>query len=107
MTVDFQYSGGANPELDGKVKDFVLLYVFGCFALFVELYTKMSDIDQTGELKFDYAFKEMEESKKIEKIRRSVIGLNLEMEKAKSRFAGEKKNKGSFLQVENLKEYQN
>jgi hypothetical protein len=61
MSVDFQYTGGANKELDGKVKDFVLLYIFGLFALFVELYSKMCDIDQTAELKFDYELKEMED----------------------------------------------
>jgi hypothetical protein len=54
----------------------VLLYIFGLFALFVELYTKLCDIDQTSELKFDYQFKEMEEDKKIERIRRSVMGIN-------------------------------
>lgn len=35
MSVNYQYTSGAVPELDGKVKDFVLLYIFGLFALFV------------------------------------------------------------------------
>jgi len=35
MSTDFAYSGGSDKNLDGKVKDFVLLYVFGLFALFV------------------------------------------------------------------------
>lgn len=57
----------------------MLLYIFGLFALFVELYTKLSEIDQTAELKFDYQLKEMEEEKKIERIRKSVIGINEEV----------------------------
>lgn len=48
MSSNFQYTKGDNPILDGKVKDFVLLYIFGLFALFVELYSKMCDIDQTS-----------------------------------------------------------
>ncbi len=47
------------------MKDFVLLYIFGLFALFVEMYAKMCEIDQTTDLKFEYELKEMEESKKI------------------------------------------
>ena len=48
MSSNFQYTKGNNTVLDGKVKDFVLLYIFGLFALFVELYSKMCDIDQTS-----------------------------------------------------------
>lgn len=48
MSEDFKYTGGEDSELDGKIKDFVLLYIFGLFALFVELYTKLSEIDQTA-----------------------------------------------------------
>jgi hypothetical protein len=65
MSNNYLYTGGSNTELDGKIKDFVLLYIFGLFALFVELYSKICDIDQTAELKFEYQFKEMEEEKKI------------------------------------------
>ena len=57
MSVNYQYTGGSSPDLDGKVKDFVLLYIFGLFALFVEMYTKMCEIDQTNELRFDYQLK--------------------------------------------------
>jgi hypothetical protein len=39
----------------------------------------MCDIDQTSELKFDYELKEMEEVRKIESIRRSVIGFSNEV----------------------------
>jgi hypothetical protein len=48
MSSNFLYTKGNNTVLDGKVKDFVLLYIFGLFALFVELYSKMCDIDQTS-----------------------------------------------------------
>lgn len=54
INVNYNYTGGHNPEIDQKAKDFVLLYIFGLFALFVEMYSKMCDIDQTSELKFDY-----------------------------------------------------
>lgn len=59
MSNDYLYTGGVDDDLDGKIKDFVLLYIFGLFALFVELYAKMCDIDQTTDLKFEYQFKEM------------------------------------------------
>lgn len=59
MSVNYQYTSGTYPELDGKVKDFVLLYIFGLFALFVEMYAKMCEIDQTNELRFDYQLKQM------------------------------------------------
>lgn len=76
MSNDYKYTAGSDTGLDGKIKDFVLLYIFGLFALFVELYSKICDMDQTAELKFDYQFKEMEEEKKIDRIRRSVLGIN-------------------------------
>jgi hypothetical protein len=57
MSNDYKYTGGSDIALDGKIKDFVLLYIFGIFALFVELYSKICDMDQTAELKFDYQFK--------------------------------------------------
>lgn len=54
MSANYQYSGSTDTTLDGQVKDFVLLYIFGLFALFVEMYSKMCDIDQTSDLKFCY-----------------------------------------------------
>jgi len=35
MSVNFEYTNGKDSILDGQVKDFVLLYIFGLFALFV------------------------------------------------------------------------
>ena len=101
MSSGFNYTGGSDTTLDGKVKDFVLLYIFGMFTLFVELYSKMSDIDETAELKFTYQFKEMEEEKKIERIRRSVIGINKQVQQAKSQFMKEAKRR-SLLEVEQI-----
>lgn len=91
LSVNFLYTGGVDSTLDGQVKDFVLLYIFGLFAVFVEMYSKICDIDQTNDLKYVYELKEMEEAKKIEKIRKSVIGISMEVEKAKSRFMAEAK----------------
>lgn len=54
MSANYLYSDGTDTTLDGKVKDFVLLYIFGLFALFVEMYSKMCDIDQTSDLKYCY-----------------------------------------------------
>ena len=104
LSSNFLYTGGVDTTLDGKVKDFVLLYIFGLFAVFVEMYSKICDIDQTNDLKYCYELKEMEESKKIEKIRKSVMGINLDLEKGKSKFMEEAKSKhrGSFLQVEDM-----
>lgn len=101
MSNDYRYTAGADSDLDSKIKDFVLLYIFGLFALFVELYAKMCDIDQTTELKFDYQFKEMEEEKKIERIRKSVMGFNAEVEKARSKFLSELKKK-EIIEVQEL-----
>ena len=68
------------------------------------MYSKICDIDQTNDLKYVYELKEMEEAKKIERIRRSVIGISKEVEKAKSRFMAEarRESRGSFLQVQEL-----
>jgi hypothetical protein len=48
MTVNYSYSGGENTALDSKVKDFILLYAFGTFDFFMQLFAKISDFDQTA-----------------------------------------------------------
>ena len=48
MSNNYLYTAGVDTVLDGKIKDFVLLYIFGLFALFVELYKKVCDADQTS-----------------------------------------------------------
>jgi hypothetical protein len=57
MTVNYSYSGGENTALDSKVKDFILLYAFGTFDFFMQLFAKISDFDQTAELKYVYELK--------------------------------------------------
>jgi hypothetical protein len=106
LSVNYYYTGGADSTLDGQVKDFVLLYIFGLFAVFVEMYSKICDIDQTNDLKYCYELKEMEEAKKIEKIRRSVMGISNQIDKAKSRFLAEAKrnSRASYLQVEEMRQ---
>lgn len=42
----------------------VYLYVFGNTDLFFGYYRKISDFDQTGELKYEYQFKDASEEKK-------------------------------------------
>ncbi len=40
--------------MDSRFKDFTLLYTFGNFAFFAELYMKIGDFDKTGDFQFDY-----------------------------------------------------
>ncbi len=40
--------------MDSKFKDFSLLYTFGNFAFFAELFMKISDFDKTGDLEINY-----------------------------------------------------
>jgi hypothetical protein len=48
MTVNYSYSGGVDSALDSKIKDFILLYAFGTFDFFMQLFGKISDFDQTS-----------------------------------------------------------
>lgn len=61
MSTNYKYTNGDDSDLDGQVKDFVLLYIFGLFTLFCELYSKICDIDETAELKYGYQLKELSE----------------------------------------------
>lgn len=62
----------------------------------------MCDIDQTSELRFDYELKEMEEVKKIERIRKSVIGIDRDIEKVKANIFNRISQKKSFLEVQQM-----
>ena len=44
-----------SSDFANKVKDYCLLYVFGLFSLFLELYSKLSNIDGTGDHKYHYS----------------------------------------------------
>ena len=44
-----------------KLKDLVTLYVFGIVELFFEFYKKLSQFDQTDDLKYQYYFSDSSE----------------------------------------------
>lgn len=54
MFINFKISKGLDPDIDSRFKDFTLLYTFGNFAFFGELYMKIGDFDKTGDLEFNY-----------------------------------------------------
>lgn len=54
MYVNYRITGGLNPDIDSSFKDFALLYTFGNFAFFNELYDKVTDFDETSELIWTY-----------------------------------------------------
>lgn len=45
---DISYSKNANEEMDGKVQELVILFVFSGFALQLEIYNRASDFDKTS-----------------------------------------------------------
>ena len=54
MFIDFKITDGYKPDTDSSFKDFTLLYTFGNFAFYAELYSKVGDFDKTGDFEFDY-----------------------------------------------------
>jgi hypothetical protein len=50
MYINYKISSGLDPKMDSRFKDFSLLYTFGNFAFFAELFMKISDFDKTGDL---------------------------------------------------------
>jgi hypothetical protein len=50
MFINFKISNGYDPDMDSRFKDFTLLYTFGNFAFFGEMYMKIGDFDKTGDL---------------------------------------------------------
>lgn len=50
MFINFKISDGLDPNIDSRFKDFTLLYTFGNFAFFSEMYMKIGDFDKTGDL---------------------------------------------------------
>ena len=43
-----------NDQFTGAFKDFIFLYAFGLATFFAEIYSKISDIDGTGDFRYDY-----------------------------------------------------
>ena len=62
ITVDYSYTKGKNTQFDGQVKELMLLNVFGTFSLIIEIYSKMTDLDHTGELQSTYELKEFNDN---------------------------------------------
>lgn len=62
ITVDYSYTNGANLTFDSQVKELMLLNVFGTFSLIIEIYSKMTDLDHTGELQSTYQLKEFNDN---------------------------------------------
>jgi hypothetical protein len=54
MFINFKITDGYEPDTDSKFKDFTLLYTFGNFAFYAELYSKTGDFDKTGDFEFHY-----------------------------------------------------
>ena len=44
-----------SADFANRVKDYSLLYVFGLFSLFLELYSKLTNIDGTGDHRYYYS----------------------------------------------------
>lgn len=53
-----QKQGSADPE---QIKEFFFLYIFGFFTLLVELYSKITDLDGTTDLKYHYTTGEIQD----------------------------------------------
>ena len=55
----YKVTGGYFKEFETTLKNMVYLYVFGLVELFFGFYRKLSEFDQTKELKYEYEFTEM------------------------------------------------
>jgi hypothetical protein len=63
ISVDFTYTNKMLPAFDAKVHEFMLLYIFGVFSWLYELYSKMTDLDYTGDFKYVYQIKKFDENR--------------------------------------------
>jgi hypothetical protein len=61
--VDFTYTNKMIPAFDAKVHDFMLLYMFAMFSWLYELYSKMTDLDYTGDFKYVYQIKKVDQNR--------------------------------------------
>ena len=46
-----------NDWASNALKDFIFLYLFGMVATLLELYGKLTDVDGTSEMRYDYSMK--------------------------------------------------
>jgi hypothetical protein len=58
---DISYSKNTDSDLDGKVQDLVILFVFSGFALQLEIFNRASDFDGTSDLKSHYLIEDENE----------------------------------------------
>lgn len=57
IVVNYTYTRHRLPAFDNKVHDFMVLFIFSMFAYTFELYSKITDLDRTGDLKYIYSLK--------------------------------------------------
>ena len=55
LITQLSYLKNVTTNFTNRVKDYSLLYVFGMFSLFLELYNKLTSIDGTGDHKYYYS----------------------------------------------------
>jgi len=53
----YKITKGYRPEVEDTVKNVIYLYVFGNMDLFFEFYRRISEFDQTNDLKYEYQFR--------------------------------------------------
>jgi hypothetical protein len=60
----YKISKGYLPKMEETVKNVVYLYVFGNCDLFFEFYRRITEFDQTNELRYAYEFKSSAEERR-------------------------------------------
>jgi hypothetical protein len=65
--VDFSYTMHFLPAFDNKVHDFMLLFIFSLFTYTLEMYSKITDLDRTGELRYVYSIKNVDKTLPLKK----------------------------------------
>ena len=58
--VDFTYTDCKLASLDNKVDQLMVLFIFTMFGWLYEMYSKVTDLDHTGDLKFIYRLKNVD-----------------------------------------------
>ena len=74
----YKITKGFFLSLEIKLKDLMTLYVFGAVELFFEFYRKLSQFDQTDNLKYEYFFADASEA--ANKTRTEISMKNLKQE---------------------------
>lgn len=71
ILVDFSYTQHMLKSFDDKVHDFMVLFIFTMFSFAYELYSKITDLDHTAELRYIYMVKNCDEN--LPKKKNSII----------------------------------